>query len=235
MPKMIANRDVRVASLSGHVYLFKANVVQGVAHGAVNDCLAVGVILAPGETLDTIAPTKDVPGGEARLAQIKEVTISILARNERDDFGASGRPTARAVDSRCGFKTSEQERDMVWSAVKYQEQQHRDREALRRQKPSDQDALYEAIATVIDMLVARGAEDDFSRDNEPHVKAIEEHLGYTITHEERDEVWKRYKARTEESAVEPSTEDALKEVSDTPTRKKAGRPRKPVAPKGAAA
>jgi len=211
MPKMIANRDVRVASLTGHVIVFKENVIKNVARAAVSDCLKVGIILAPGETLDTVTPDQAVPGGAERLEKIKEVTRSIIARNERDDFGSAGRPTARAVDTRCGFKTEAGERDMVWSALQYDNQQRRERAALQRQKPGDQDMLFEAIATVIDALAERGAEDDFTRDGEPHVKAIEEFLGYAITHEERDEVWKRYKARSE-ATTEDSTEEALSGV-----------------------
>lgn len=215
MPKMIANRDVRVASLSGHVILFKEGKVTPVARAAVEDCMKVGVILAPGETLDTSKPQSPVPGGPERLASIREATQAVLARNERDDFGAAGRPTARAIDLRCGFKTDNAERDTVWSALKYDEQQRREREALKRQKPTDQDQLFEAVAQVIDALVERGSDDDFTRDGEPHVSVIEEFLGYVITHEERDEVWKRYKARVA-AAKEETTEEALADVSDAP-------------------
>ena len=215
---MVANRDVRVASLSGHVILFKEGEITPVARGAVSDCLAVGVVLAPGETLDEVKVDQAIPGGTERLEKIKEVTRVIIARNERDDFGSAGRPTARAVDTRCGFKTDAGERDTVWSALQYDQQQRREREALRRKKPSDQDTLFEAIATVIDALVERASEDDFTRDGEPHVKAIEEFLGYAITHEERDEVWKRYKARSQ-ATTEESTEEALDAVDGTATPK----------------
>lgn len=215
MPKMIANRDVRVASLSGHVILFKEGEITPVARSAVEDCQKVGVILAPGETLDAPVTESAAPGGEERLTSIREATQAVLARNERDDFGAAGRPTARAIDLRCGFKTGAPERDTVWSALKYEDQQNREREALRRQKPTDQDTLFEAISQVIDALVERSAEDDFTRDGEPHVAVIEEFLGYVITHEERDEVWKRYQARVKASQ-ETSTEDALENVSDAP-------------------
>lgn len=214
MPKMVANRDVRVASLTGHVILFKEGVVTPVARSAVEDCLKVGVILAPGETLDEVKIDQAVPGGAERLDKIKEATRIIIARNERDDFGSAGRPTARAVDTRCGFKTDGGERDLCWSALKYDEQQRRDREVLRRQKPGDQDALFEAIATVVDALVERASEDDFTRDGEPHVKAIEEFLGYAIAHEERDEVWKRYQARSE-TTLDENTEEAL-DATDVP-------------------
>jgi len=215
MPKMVANRDVRVASLSGHVILFKEGEITPVARSAVEDCMKVGVILAPGETLGTPQPQSAAPGGAERLTSIRDATQAVLSRNERDDFGAAGRPTARAIDLRTGFKTDAGERDTVWSALKYDEQQRREREALKRQKPTDQDELYEAVATVIDALVERGAEDDFTRDGEPHVASIEEFLGYTISHEERDEVWKRYQARVK-AAKETSTEDALTDVSDAP-------------------
>lgn len=83
-----------------------AVVPEAVAIGAVSE-EAVEVIESEIQPVSSISP-------EDREKAIFEGFETLLARNDRGDFTASGLPHAKKLSDLCGFEVGNRERDAAW-------------------------------------------------------------------------------------------------------------------------
>ncbi len=112
MPKMISLRDVRVATLSGDVVLFKANVARDVPQSVVADAMQLGCV--PTNTADIpfyedMEKAKVEFQGDARRSTIYLAIKSIIERNNIKEFDAGGIPKVDVVTARLGYTVSRDE------------------------------------------------------------------------------------------------------------------------------
>jgi hypothetical protein len=118
MPEFTLNRNYTLRSTKGHIINFKKDVPVSVPGKLVADAVAIGAVavdpqtpLPAGET-DYVAPV--VLTGADREAKIRAAFDAVLARNQRNDFTASGHPHVRAVSQLLGFDVDAKERDKLW-------------------------------------------------------------------------------------------------------------------------
>jgi len=119
---MTLNRDHVVVSLSGLSIQFRKGVPTHVPPKVVKEVLAVG-----GEIVETDERVKQETMGELQaddlLAQTRSPTIEaavrrMLARNQRGDFTAGGRPNLNVLSRECGLYVDAAELEPIWEKVK---------------------------------------------------------------------------------------------------------------------
>lgn len=119
MPEMKMHRNFRLASVSGHVIMFKKGEVVDVPKPAVKDALAAGGMVVSEADLDDVLPeeqeAKAVPQGDERESAILTAFQTLIEKNEREDFTAAGMPTKSAVDAATGFKADKKELGRLWT------------------------------------------------------------------------------------------------------------------------
>jgi len=114
--KFISSRDRTIASLTGHSIEFKKGVPTFVPREMHAEVLDLGC--APEEELDDsgagdktiVEPTDPTERQDALLVAI----ALMVERNSRDDFGANGAPSIKALSDTLGWKPSAEERDTAW-------------------------------------------------------------------------------------------------------------------------
>jgi hypothetical protein len=108
---MVLNRNYRLASTLGHIIQFKKGEPCEVPDVLVKSVIEIGGEFV-GEGKDVFAeesaPAQPVNPLE-RQAQLIKAVEALVLRNDRDDFGASGNPTLKAVCAEVGFKVDKVE------------------------------------------------------------------------------------------------------------------------------
>lgn len=126
MPNMVLNRKHTLSTLSGHVIRFEKGVPVYVPPTIVEQALSIGAEPVDEDGKKEIGdelqrkeekPRPEVPAGAVRRGKVKEVLEGIMARNERDDFAASGRPKLTSVNSQLTFKATASEVEEIWNEL----------------------------------------------------------------------------------------------------------------------
>jgi hypothetical protein len=124
---MVANRKVRVASLTGNVIIFEKDVPVRVPPAMVPECMQVGIIPADVDN-ENYAPEEEkkptVPQGVDR-----EEVAFMRERNERGDFTGAGRPDLRILASLLGFRPDRHEVEKLWEKIRAEEGEAKSLEA----------------------------------------------------------------------------------------------------------
>jgi len=117
MPKMVLNRNFRLASINGPIILFEKDKEVNVPFPMYQEALYIGATVVEGETAPEIpAPkVKETPKGAARDAAVMDALELMYSRNERGDFGGNGAPTVKALSQICEFDVQAKERDVYWA------------------------------------------------------------------------------------------------------------------------
>lgn len=219
MTWVVSNRNYRLATIKGHVVMFKTGVKKLCPNVILEDAMAVGIIPCndgdlPSDDEDSILPKQAT--GSARVAQIRAVIVALKARNARGDFTASGMPSIIAINDALGYKIDVTELGKVWHELELEEAEEKrdpmdiiDETPLVRPEDAKEleCALDEALATVM----GTGSADHFTAAGAPTVRAVENILGYDITEDERDVAFQRARdAVKPQVAPEPKPEKAKK-------------------------
>jgi hypothetical protein len=129
---MVANRKVRVASLTGNVIIFEKDVPVRVPPAMVPECMQVGIIPADVDN-ENYAPEEEkkptVPQGIHRAEAIREKIAFMRERNERGDFTGAGRPDLRILASLLGFRPDRHEVEKLWDKIRAEEGEAKSLEA----------------------------------------------------------------------------------------------------------
>ncbi len=111
-------RNRTISTVLGHSIEFKKGEPTYVPPEAYDAVIAAGAV--PEEELPE-APVSGVtePNDPAeRRAAVYEAFEAIILRNNREDFAASGAPTAGAMASALGWPLSAKERTSFWAQFK---------------------------------------------------------------------------------------------------------------------
>ncbi len=116
------NRDVTIASKSGHSIAFVAGVPVHVPKAMHHEVLAAGGVPADPDAVEHEDQNKR-PAGEAPSDpdERKEMIIMALndvkARNEREDFTSAGQPKAKVIEKTLGFLVPSAEIAELWATL----------------------------------------------------------------------------------------------------------------------
>jgi hypothetical protein len=122
--KVIADREIRVATLWGAVIVFEPNVEQEVSDEIGVLALQLGakqVMSASPPAVPSASPT-DAFDGTAYIEQptpdsvILSAIERIVAEGNPEDFKADGTPKASAVNREVGHNVSPEAREAAWTA-----------------------------------------------------------------------------------------------------------------------
>jgi hypothetical protein len=120
--KMILNRDLHLVSLCGRSTMFREGVVTFVPPNMVKEAIAVGAVVSPDEDKAVVDATmaalaSDANDAAARVPAITEAIKKVIARNQRGDFTAGGRPNLNVLAKLTGFIVTSQELEPLWNAT----------------------------------------------------------------------------------------------------------------------
>ena len=116
--KFTLNRDKVVASEKGHAVSFAKGEPTHVPPEMYDEVMAVGAV-PEDELAEPVKTGKEVPTDEREREEvIMPVLASILLRNDRDDFTASGVPKVEVISAGAGFRVSDRERSALWEKLK---------------------------------------------------------------------------------------------------------------------
>lgn len=117
MPYFTLHRTYVLRTTKGHSIGFVKGEKTWVPPACVPDAVAIGAVpeedvdLLPEEAKPVVSLTPD-----ERQKKIFEAFDTLVERNERGDFTASGMPHAKKVWGLVGFEVSNSERDAAWMA-----------------------------------------------------------------------------------------------------------------------
>jgi hypothetical protein len=124
MPYLTMARDRVVSTLSGHVIRFTKDDPTLVPPAAVAECMQKGAIPFDGEEIpdsDDENHIPQAPGSSLDPASRKQAIVDainkLVARDQRGDFDASGKPAAKMVSQLAGFHVDAKERNAVWAEM----------------------------------------------------------------------------------------------------------------------
>lgn len=129
MPYMICPANYRLATLSGHIYIFNANEPKWVAPQDVSAAQKVNIVLARRDQISqdqaTVndATTHADLGKHAIPTDLREVLLlhainDLILANDIDKFDSGGRPTTVALKEETSFHVSASERNTLWGHYK---------------------------------------------------------------------------------------------------------------------
>jgi hypothetical protein len=119
MPWFSLHRSHSMATTTGHIIEFKKGEATWVPDVCVPMAVAIGAIptVPLDAALDPI-PAAPIPTvsltPEERQTKLFEAFDSIIGRNRRDDFLASGMPHIKKIEDLVDFQVSAVERDETW-------------------------------------------------------------------------------------------------------------------------
>ena len=208
MTEVVSNRNYTLATTKGHVVFFKKGVPKMCPNVILEDAIAVGIIPTdeadlPGGEADALLPVE--PTGSERVRQIRDIIESLMRRNGRNDFTASGLPNINVVSGALGYKVDVVELGRVWHIIRHENADLRileqdDKIDEGPERPEDPEELQVAFAAALDSVMETGTQDDFTAAGTPLVRSMVNRLGYDVSEDERDAAWAdwqlRQKART---------------------------------------
>jgi hypothetical protein len=111
--------DKIVATRAGHTIDFKAGVPTHVPKEAWREVQASGAVPEDQEAVQmtrraAVMDAVIVDDPVERRNRIFKAFTDMVERNKRGDFGASGAPHQKVVESIVGFEITAQERDSLW-------------------------------------------------------------------------------------------------------------------------
>ncbi len=114
MTKFVSDTDIRVTTLGGHVYLFKAGEPQEILAQSIQECRASGCY-AVGETPGAI----DIPDleDEAIASMLQEAFQSILDLGDPNLLTVDGVPRKNEVKERVDKSFTTDQFDLAWEAL----------------------------------------------------------------------------------------------------------------------
>lgn len=112
--KVISDQDLRVATLTGAVVLFKAGVER-----EVSDEIGLVAIQSGAKQVGDSAPTIKIEVEEplitvAEQSALVDVMNSLIEKADPEDFKADGSPKATAVNKAAGRSVPQDEREQAW-------------------------------------------------------------------------------------------------------------------------
>lgn len=229
MTEVISNRNYTLATTKGHVIFFKKGKPQMCPNVILEDAIAVGIIPTdeadlPGGESDRLLPVE--PVGTERIRQIRDIIESLMRRNGRNDFTASGLPNINVVSGALGYKIDVTELGRVWHIIR---QENADQRILEQddkidegpEKPEDPEELQVALAAAVDSVMETGTQDDFTAGGTPLVRSMVNRLGYDVSEDERDAAWAdwqlRLKAKTPAASSKTQPKSKKKAVTNDDT------------------
>lgn len=116
MPYFKLHRDYVLRTTKGHTIEFVKDQKAWVPPACVPDAVAIGAVSVDGvaDVLGEVAAAPIFMTPEEREAKLFAAFESLIARNERGDFGANGLPTTKKLYEMCGFEILNRERDEAW-------------------------------------------------------------------------------------------------------------------------
>lgn len=110
-------RNKIVATLSGHAIEFKKGEPTYVPRDAWDEVIAVGAV--PAEELPEDEPKAEVPTDpHERQEALFSAFETIMLRQNRGDFSATGVPSTKAIKSLVSFPVDDRERLTAWEKFK---------------------------------------------------------------------------------------------------------------------
>lgn len=203
MTEVVSNRNFTLNTTTGHCTFFKKGVPKHIPNVILEHAISVGIIPTderdlPGGEADSLLPVE--PTGSERIRQIRDIIESLMRRNGRNDFTASGLPNIRVVSDAIGYKVDVAELGRVWHIIR---QENADSRILEQddkidegpEKPEDLEELAVALAAALDSVMETGTQDDFTAGGTPLVRSMENRLGYDVSEDERDASWADWQIR----------------------------------------
>jgi hypothetical protein len=116
VPDFVLHRDYALRSMSGHMINFKKGDPTWVPNECVKEAVAIGAapVDGPVEVLDPEVHASIVPEGQERKDLIFAAFEDMEAKNEREEWTASGMPTSKALEKILGFEVDSKERNTLW-------------------------------------------------------------------------------------------------------------------------
>lgn len=133
MPQFTLHRNHILRTTKGHAIHFKKGEPTNVPPVCVEDAVAIGAQPVDPEDIDVLgdeAPVEQALSPEERKAKVFEAFGIMKTRGERSDFGASGSPNVRPLQTLTGFEVSSKERDTLWLEYRELEQAAHDQAEL---------------------------------------------------------------------------------------------------------
>lgn len=116
--KLVSPIDRVVVTKRGYTVEFKADEPVEVAFLAVDECLAAGCYPDKGEVVKPEEKEVLVElQGPEREAAVIEAMERLVARNGRDDFTGTGKPSIPKLTELLKFAIAAEERDRLWEKV----------------------------------------------------------------------------------------------------------------------
>jgi len=226
MTEVVSNRNFTLATTKGHVTFFKKGIPKNIPNLILEDAIAVGIIPTderdmPGSEQDKLLPVEAT--GTERIRQIRDVIESLMRRNARGDFTASGLPNIKVLSDALGYKVDQSELGRIWHIIRSENAHLRideqdDKIDEGPEKPADVDELAVALAAAIDSVMETGTQDDFTAGGTPLVRSMVNRLGYDVSEDERDAAWadwqlrQKVKTPAESSKTKPKSKKASKKA-----------------------
>ena len=116
MPDFVLHRNYALRSMSGHMINFIKGEPTWVPPVCVKEAVAIGAQPLDGP-VDVLEPETQVvvdPSGDERKQLIFAAFEDMEAKNEREDWTASGMPRDAALEKVLGFKVDTKERNALW-------------------------------------------------------------------------------------------------------------------------
>ena len=114
----ILNRDLVVASTTGHCVEFKKDQPTFVPKPMHREVMALGAEPTEEIPVDPLAPVSIAPEDEdERNEAIKGAIEALTLKNQREDFGAGGKPNLKPLSDFLGWTVSAKERDRVLGLI----------------------------------------------------------------------------------------------------------------------
>lgn len=116
MPMFTLHRNHVLRTTKGHSIGFVKGQPVWVPPMCVPDAVAIGAV-AVDEPVDVLGEEKAAPvplTPEERQKKLFDAFETMLVRNERTDFTASGLPSERRLSEIVGFDVPRRERDTTW-------------------------------------------------------------------------------------------------------------------------
>lgn len=116
---MVFHRNFVMTTKSGRSIEFRKDEPVHVPPMCMAEAIAIGARMADGTDVENL-PAEPKPitapsDPEIRAKEIVKAFKTIVAKNDREDFMASGTPTSAAVSREVGFKVPNKEVSQVWS------------------------------------------------------------------------------------------------------------------------
>jgi hypothetical protein len=117
MPNFTLHRNFTLRTTKGHTINFVKGQPIWVPPACVPDAVAIGAVSEEEVSVlgDEPKPVTTLSPDE-RQKKLFAAFETLLSRNERGDFSASGLPNTRKLEDLCGFDVPNRERDAAWQA-----------------------------------------------------------------------------------------------------------------------